>query len=162
MQPYPSSSYACLKALSLNPWQFSVSILGQSMVLVHAHNTKSKVSSCHKGWSYQPSETPYTNQALRASAEKSSWGRASAVQVELCHVSVATCSLTWSHQLARHGQQFDVASPVYTRCPLMLQLGGPSWHQATMSPWSNVFLAQGNNSTGVQLFRYFRLSRLIW
>jgi len=71
--------------------------------------------------------TQGTNQALWASAGKSTWGRAGTPQVGLYHAQgdgVGTKSPTWTTPISGHDSNLTFASPVITRYPLMSQLGG--------------------------------------
>ena len=70
--------------------------------------------------SHPPSKTVgclSTTQALRASAGKSTWGRAKAPQVGLYRVLGWWCGYPKSHldpqPLVKHGQQFDICFPSY-------------------------------------------------
>ena len=70
---------------------------------------------------------PGTNQALGASASKSTWERAITPQVGLYNSQgngVSAQSPTWTTPINGHGQQFDICFPSFHQVPLMLQLGG--------------------------------------
>jgi len=67
-----------------------------------------------------------TTQVLRASAGKSTWGRAITLQVGLYHAQgdgVGTLNLSRATPISRHVQQFDICLPSYYEVPIDITAG---------------------------------------
>ena len=113
------------KVLCIYVWLACIHARTHMYTRMHTHiksKKKSKATSCRLAVTREAMGCLGTNQALWASAGKSTWERASTPQVGMPRVMVWAPKVPYP--LVGMDSSLTFASPVITRYPLMLQLGG--------------------------------------